>query len=329
MCLTILLFRKEFMSILKKFLSLFFVTIMCGSLLFGTEDDVTKVVKKDSHSGLKKLALSLNRMLSLDTRIDPSKTQISVVCLDKRELQYHTCSKDLENLELLRYIMLSYNGNTFIKKDKKYKGHRTSPIGKALANVMGVEKAATKQPLKDEYVSVPVWWLKFNDVTEFRQLAVYLEKILKDEQTTRKPMLMITLEDDLELNTLDTHDLEFIQKYFELVPFTNKDMRDFRNAIEKKCLTSRAEHQKAGAVYIDENFKERMFREITSVCEDFEWDRIAPKLALYGGSILVGTLILDKITNNAKTNTLKTTIIAATLFAGATYLHTKFLTENQ
>ena len=191
----------------------------------------------------------------------------------------------LKNLTPLRQLG-DFSG-IFKKSNVKYEGWRDeAPIGKLIEKIILTAKHYKGRIISDEYkaLNAPVfmWTLKNN--TELKAIASYLLNDLKEE-TNQKPLLVLNLIEDPQLEALDGLDKEFLSEYFELVDPTNKGIKEF--LVNMKTLYFDIKSNIGSCKkYIDENLQEGIIRELEKFFEDFKiQDNI--------GKITVGFFLFD------------------------------------
>jgi hypothetical protein len=134
-------------------------------------------------------------------------------------------------------------------------------------------------PFIDEYNQSAIMQVTLQSVKELRELSTYIKKHIETVPET-KPVIVLTLVDDKNLKTLTKDDVAFLETYFEFSNPVDQELRSFLYASQKEMWQIR-KRVKGGHIQIKTSATQKVMNEIESTCEDFEFDRILPKLPKY------------------------------------------------
>jgi hypothetical protein len=203
-----------------------------------------------------------------------------------------TNAMDLENITPLRYTLWGYGGN--YKHDMKYPGCRyKSPVGTVLSQTFLPTESYQGKIFIDEYKQhIPMFWVLRN-IDELRALNTYLLKNFTEESIVpeKKTLLILKLQDDPELKTVDENDKAFLETYFEIFPTTDKEIKEFFEEM-KKLMMERIADMKDPKM-VGETLLEGIFRQVEKKYEDFEFK----KVAMYCGVFFATAIVFDFIKN--------------------------------
>ena len=144
-------------------------------------------------------------------------------------------------------------------------------------------------PFVDEYKKYPIIQLKLNTVEELRGLLSLLSLKI-DKIPSEKPLLVLTIEDDINLETLTENDNALLKKLFTPVSPFDKDMRSYfeKNSKHMNYLVKSSDkwpHIKTSAA-------QKFWFTIEEKCEDFDFERMLPKIFI--GTVIVLAVVYGK-----------------------------------
>jgi len=262
-------------------------------------------------------------ILKVNSTIDPESAYIYLFSPGDSTVETFKCAKPTKNdtvewvkdLKVIRDTTVAYGAN--LKFDKKYDGCRKAVLGKLLESILMVKKEYDGNPLADKYINYPIWSVTLHNKEELEEFTSQLNKRLIKKYCTKndssemteepveensqvqttstpilevpKPVLLLRLADDPYLQTLTEEDLQSLANLFDVTHyndlettyFVNKKLKDLDKILMKMQLTRPSQ--------LGENLRERLLRELESLCDDFEMDKMSKKLiiATVGLTLLV------------------------------------------
>ncbi|MBD3231281.1 hypothetical protein GF322_01330 [Candidatus Dependentiae bacterium] len=232
--------------------------------------------------------------------LDPSIRETKIIkcgCFDSNTQvprQIKT-ENDLKNLIPLRLTINGFGGN--YKYDIKYPGERKSMVGSLLASTILPDIKYKGALFIDEYnAGIPMFWVLKN-INELRSLIKYFNKNLEQNPMPKqKNILVLKFLNDPNLETLTEMDKQFLNKYFELFPLTDKDLKNFFENRNNMLIDTNFNMGNSKPKRIGESILQGIFRQAESFYEDFE----AKKIAILIGAFIAITFIHDTIKDETK-----------------------------
>ncbi|MFC1894727.1 hypothetical protein ACFLYH_02140, partial [Candidatus Dependentiae bacterium] len=212
----------------------------------------------------------------------------------------NTC--DLANLCPIEQILNGFGGNYRYKM--KYQGERTSNIGKLIDNYVS-PKIYPGKIIVDEYKqNLPMFWILRN-VDELRNILIYFTSELEKEEFTpsNKTLLVLKLDNDKKLSSLNERDKEILDTYFKLFPLTDPDIKKFFETA-KSTLLAGNDYMSKNPKYVGETASESILRQTEKYYKDFKSKDYAIMCGCFITFLIIQDLLKDEI------ETVKTTIQA-------------------
>ncbi len=283
-------------------------SILCLKLSAQTQEIFKKEALKLGQSACFLITASDNPYFKI---VRPDLDEIKTFecgCFDKKNQTNRHVEKgniqDLENLIPLRLTTLGYGSHT--KYDMKYKGQRKAVMGKILETIFLPNEQYQGKIIFDEYkANYPMWWI-LNNVEEFKAISNYLRKKLEESGfiPTQKTLLVLTVFDDPEMKTFNQEDKIFIEKYFELLPLTDKEVKKFFEKAKDILITRGFEMNASNPFYVGETLSQSIFRQVESKCKKWKAKDIAIAAVVTGlialPSIIAFLQLKDEINTGSK-----------------------------
>ena len=200
---------------------------------------------------------------------------------------------DLESIYVIEQLINGFSGNYRYKM--KYQGERKSYIGKFLESCISEEKYPGKILIDEYKKNIPMFWtLKTTD--ELRSILTYMINNFEEEEfkVNQKTLLVLKIDADPELKTLDETDKQILNAYFKLFPLTDKDVKEFFENSKKIILEGNSYMH--DPKYVGETVGQSVLRQTEKFYKDFKGKDIA---------IIIGCLITYKLIDTLLENEIK------------------------
>ena len=159
-------------------------------------------------------------------------------------------------------------------------------IVKYVHSKMHYMKKYEKIPFVTEYNKYPLFDIKLQNANELRAIIKALQTHNIAARKT-KPIAVLTIEDDPNLATLTDEDKNFMKKYFNIVPATDKEIS--LNLFITGKMMGVLRNRLKDAPHIKLSMLQQVTNPIEKLCEDFDTDRLLPKVPrVIVAGILVG-----------------------------------------
>jgi hypothetical protein len=198
--------------------------------------------------------------------------------------------QDLEYLSPLCITTLNYGGNT--KSVVKYRGDREAFVGRALEYILLPLETYTGTLLVDEFkANIPMFWI-LNNVDELVAIKNYFEKNLSPEFVpSQKTLLVLKINSDQKLETLDKDCKTFLSKYFEIYPLTDSDVMAFFGKTLESISSTSFDMEGSNPLYVGETIMQSIFRQVEKGSKRFQ----AKDIIIAFGVTAFGALVLKEI----------------------------------
>jgi hypothetical protein len=136
--------------------------------------------------------------------------------------------------------------------------------------------------------SVMVWRLE--TVKELEGLLTHLENNI-NEIPTDKPIIAVTINELKDVDNLSKDNKKLLKKYFRVVPNTDRDVCDYA----ERCGKSMNFYRKSlkTAPHVKVSLLQAFMNPVEHLCQDFEYERLTPKIA-YAFVYLTGALLVAR-----------------------------------
>lgn len=210
--------------------------------------------------------------------------------------EYIKSPEDFENITPLK-TTTAYFGINF-QHEIKYEGERQTLVSKALEKLFLTEEKSSYKILVNECKKNYPIYLHLKDIKEFRAISAYLLKNFLEENFApkEKTLLVLKIENDPDLETLDETDKEFLQKYFELFPLTDPDVKEFFEKNKEFLSKMRFDMIKSNPVFINESGLQGMLRQADNYYKEFRPTQI---LVVIGAFIAID-ILANEISDGVK-----------------------------
>ena len=205
---------------------------------------------------------------------------------NRDEIHSLQLSKDLENPTVLRKMVNGIGGN--YKEDRKYFGQRTNIIGKGIEYLLFQNSQYEGTILVDEYKEqIPMVW-NLKNAQELEAVCNYLAKHFEEKniKTTEKTLLILQLENDKNLKTVNAETSAFLNKYFEIFSATDEDLMKFFKKSKELIIDSPGKLKDPDK---NETILEGIVREVEKANNKFK----AKDVAIAIGAVIAAKLSFD------------------------------------
>lgn len=242
-----------------------------------------------------------NRIFVVDGTGDPDAIRMHLYAQDLGTMLTHKIDRlnypfSWASHKLVETKFLGFRGN--IKWTTKFEGCRISIFSKILEKIFRQTKYFSGNVPVDIHRKYPIWDLHLRDrddalafVTDYvaGNIEKEYEQLAEDEieQTlfaqendyvtfAKKPLLLLSLEDDPDLETLTNEDYEFFSQYFELVKYNDIETTNIISKIkmnmDKNALKFDASKH---AIELKLNWKKVLLGQLEKQFENFDTGDIA------------------------------------------------------
>lgn len=241
----------------------------------------------------------------IDTVGDPDSTHVRFFNPDLATILSFKVAKDKKlnrgiwkQCNVLRRTKRIYSGG--IKFDSKFEGYRETFLGILFEHILGLTEHYRGTLFIDEYKNYPLWNVVLKDREELLEFLGYFAQNLQQRgknQFDNKPVLLLTLKDDLTLSSLEEKDFQLISTLFELVSPSDKTTTKFFTDTQITMDDLIMRFESGHPIYLGENVRKQIFRSVEKTFAEFKMQDMIPKALSYGFGTFVLALAVSEASN--------------------------------
>ena len=183
-----------------------------------------------------------------------------------------------------------------IKDERKYTGGHKTALGENMREMLismdAIERNVySENPIVELYEQeVPMYW-QMRTADEFGAVRESFVRRMEEKlaEPQKHAVLLVTIEDDPTLATLNPDDNEFIQEWFTQVSFEDSDSREYFGTMYEKMNKQNYQLEGAKPEWPFETATENLFRRFEKALGQFESDDLITTIAASFGATFLAT----------------------------------------